>query len=164
MKSLTKSFIMSLTLATSLAHAGNGDRSVETQTQLTDNSAILEIGNCNLVPKSDFDGQAYLTVELQYAVCEQYVTYEVDVLEKRFWQKEYSNPRNHRTSNKVAVRSYSNSNQFTQSSDQNKDLGTVMLESMVDSARLLQECESKKQGLEMAARQNNPEFVRSCRR
>lgn len=164
MKSLTRFFIMSLTLATSLAHAGNGDRSVETLTELTDNSAILEIGTCTVVPRPDVNGQTYLTVELQYAVCEQYVTYEVDVLEKRFWQKEYSNPRNHRTANKVSIKSYSNSNRFTRSTDENKSLGTLVLESMVERARLLTDCESKKEELEMAARQNSAEFVRSCRR
>jgi len=164
MKSLTRSFIISLTLATSLAHAGNGDRSVETLTQLTENSAILEIGDCMVVPRAGIHGQPYLTVELQYAVCEQYVTYEVDVLKKRFWQKEYSNPRNHRTLNKVSIKSYSNSNQFTQSSDENKGLGTVVLETMVDRVRLVADCESKKQELEMAARQNSPEFVSSCRK
>lgn len=150
-----------------LAKAAEGDVTTRTFTKATGNSVILEIGECRMMPQTDFDGKPYIEIELQYAVCEELVTYDADVVDKGWWQTEVTNVRNQRSSTETRIRTFSRSNQFNTTKISNT--GDALADALgkvgsvaIDSTRLLNECNAKKEALAMSTRVQNSALLRAC--
>lgn len=170
MKAISKALVMMAILSTaSFSQAAEGDVETKTITQKTGNSLILQIGQCHLVPQTDYNGQTYLETVVQYSVCEEFVTFEADVVDKGWWKTETTNVRNQRNATQISTKSLTNSNYMSQT-----DLGSGTTDPSVralekigsaalDSVRLLNECNIRREALVMQARvQTSASLRQAC--
>lgn len=169
MKSVTQFLVASaLAFSATMAHAAKGDVEVKTITKSTGNQLVLEVGECRLLPQTDQSGSTYFEVEVKYAVCEEYVTYEVDETDLGWWQYEQSNPRNQRVSVKTSIESFSESNYMRKTNlgvDSQDDMTNILVDlgsAGIDGVKLMANCEAQRKGLLMQARTQNQALAQAC--